>query len=198
LLQACMGEGHLHLGRGLGLQQWGSAMGKKLSAENSGRHGARSRGSHDQGERRGCCAQGVGGGACWLEEEEGKEGAMDQSSPTPWTAEENAGGARLLADHGEDDSLLQPLARRRSREGARLLLCEGEGAGGAARGRAEAPRHGRRRARCSSSDQRICRALAGAEEALEKKAPCPSRSPGGTGRVPRHGWPCSLRWLLLP
>jgi hypothetical protein len=42
----------------------------------------------------------------------------------------------LLADHGEDDSLLQPLARRRSREGTRLLLCEGEGAGGAARGRA--------------------------------------------------------------
>ena len=69
---------------------------------------------------------------------------MDQSSPTPWTAEENAGGARLLADHGEDDSLLQPLARRRSREGARLLLCDGEGAGGAARGRAEAPHHGRR------------------------------------------------------
>jgi hypothetical protein len=39
---------------------------------------------------------------------------------------------RLLADHGEDDSLLQPLARRKSREGARLLLCEEEGAGGTA------------------------------------------------------------------
>jgi hypothetical protein len=39
----------------------------------------------------GCCAQGVEGGACWLEEEEGEEGAMDQSSPTPWTAEGNAG-----------------------------------------------------------------------------------------------------------
>jgi hypothetical protein len=63
---------------------------KKLSAENSGRHGARSRGSRDQGERRGHCAQGVGGGACWLEEEEGEEGAMDQSSPTPWTTEGNA------------------------------------------------------------------------------------------------------------
>jgi hypothetical protein len=80
----------------------------------------------------GALAQGVEGGACWLEEEEGEEGAMDQSSPTPWTVEGNAGGARLLADHGEDDSLLQPLARRRSREGARLLLCEEEGAGGAA------------------------------------------------------------------
>jgi hypothetical protein len=79
---------------------------------------------------KGRCAQGVEGGACWLEEEEGEEGAMDQSSPTPWTTEGNAGGARLLADHGEDDSLLQPLARRRSREGARLLLCEEEGAGG--------------------------------------------------------------------
>jgi hypothetical protein len=32
----------------------------------------------------------------------------------------------------KDDSLLQPLARRRSREGARLLLCEEEGAGGTA------------------------------------------------------------------
>jgi hypothetical protein len=126
------GDGSRELGRhgcwaklGLGLQQWGSAMGKKLSAGNSGRHGARSRGSRDQGERRGRCAQGVGGGACWLEEEEGEEGAMDQRSPTPWTAEGNVGGARLLADHGEDDSLLQPLARRRSREGRRgrcLLL----------------------------------------------------------------------------
>ncbi|PWZ19593.1 hypothetical protein Zm00014a_008744 [Zea mays] len=65
--------------------------------------------------------------------------------------------------------------------------------GGAGRGRAEAPRHGRRRACCSSSDQRRCRALAGAEVALGKKAPCPSRSPGETGRVSRHGWPCSLR-----
>jgi hypothetical protein len=35
-------------------RSWGSAMGKKFSAENSGRHGARSRGSRDQGERRGC------------------------------------------------------------------------------------------------------------------------------------------------
>ena len=38
----------------------------------------------------------------------------------------------MLADHGEDDFLLQPLARRRSKEGARLLLCEEEGAGGVA------------------------------------------------------------------
>ena len=38
----------------------------------------------------------------------------------------------MLANHGEDDSLLQPLARRRSKEGAWLLLCDEEGAGGAA------------------------------------------------------------------
>ena len=87
----------------------------------------------------------------------------------------------MLADHGEDDSLLQPLARRRSREGARLLLCEREGEGGAARGRAEAPHHGRRRARCSSSDQRRCRALAGAEMALGKKAMLPCALELGEG-----------------
>ena len=76
---------------------------------------------------------------------------MDQSSPTPWTAEGNAGGARLLADHREDDSLLQPLARRRSREGARLLLCEGEGAGGATQLEKGARSHGERwsRAPCA-------------------------------------------------
>jgi hypothetical protein len=27
---------------------------------------------------------GAEGSACWLEEEEGEEGAMDKSSPTPW------------------------------------------------------------------------------------------------------------------
>jgi hypothetical protein len=59
---------------------------------------------------------------------------------------------------------------------------------------AEVPRHGCRRARCSSSDQRRCRALDGAGVALGKKAPSPSRSPGEAGRVPRHGWPCSLRF----
>jgi hypothetical protein len=26
-----------------------------------------------------------------------------------------------------------------------------------------------------------------------EEGPCPSRSPGETWRVPRHGWPCSLR-----
>jgi hypothetical protein len=69
----------------------GSAMGKKFSAENSGRHGARRRGSRDQGERRGRCAQGVGGGACWLEEEEGEEGfLLPCLKGAPWK------GTRLL------------------------------------------------------------------------------------------------------
>ena len=53
--------------------------------------------------------------------------------------------------------------------------------GGAGRGRAEAPHHGRRRARCSSSDQRRCRALAGAEVALGKKAMLPCALELGKG-----------------
>ena len=53
--------------------------------------------------------------------------------------------------------------------------------GGAGRGRAEAPHHGRRRARCSSSDQRRCRALAGAEMALGKKAMLPCALELGEG-----------------
>jgi hypothetical protein len=53
--------------------------------------------------------------------------------------------------------------------------------GGAGRGRAEAPHHGRRRARCSSSDQRRCRALAGAEVALGKKAMLPCALELGEG-----------------
>jgi hypothetical protein len=81
LLQACMGEGRLHLGRGLGLQQWGSAMGKKLSVENSGRHGARSRGSRDQGERRGRCAQGVGEAPAGLRKKKGRRAPWIRARP---------------------------------------------------------------------------------------------------------------------
>jgi hypothetical protein len=66
----------------------------------------------------GALAQGVEGGACWLEEEEEEEGAMDQSSPTPWTVEGNAGGARLLADHGER-RLPAAAARQEEEQGGR-------------------------------------------------------------------------------
>jgi hypothetical protein len=53
-------------GEAAGDLQGGSAMGKKLSAEKSRRHGARSRGSHDQGERRGCHGKlQVGGRRDW-------------------------------------------------------------------------------------------------------------------------------------
>jgi hypothetical protein len=87
----------------------GNAMG-----ERGGRAAARHGGER---QRHGCCcAQGVEGGACWLEEEEGEEGAMDQSSPTPWTVGGNAGGKW---------------------RGAGFLLLEEEGAGDAMAGRGE-------------------------------------------------------------
>jgi hypothetical protein len=58
------------------MQAGGGAMGKKLSAEKSRRRGARSRGSHDQGERRGRHGKlQVGGRRDW--------GAMVGSS-RPW------------------------------------------------------------------------------------------------------------------
>jgi hypothetical protein len=65
---------------------------------------------------------------------------------------------------------------------------------GAGRGRAEAPHHGRRRARCSSSDQRRCRALAGAEVALGKKAPVPAarQEKQGECRAMAGLAPCAL------
>uniref|UniRef100_A0A804PRC4 Uncharacterized protein n=1 Tax=Zea mays TaxID=4577 RepID=A0A804PRC4_MAIZE len=119
--------------------------------------------------------------------------AGSQESTARWKKKESSGVApwagKLLAMGGK--SSCSPWTEKGREEGRWRTGKSAMAAGGEV---AEVPCHGCRRARCSSSDQRRCRALDGAGVALGKKAPCPSRSPGEAGRVPRHGWPCSLRF----
>jgi hypothetical protein len=101
---------------GLGLQQWGSVMGRKFSAENSGRHGARSRGSRDQGERRGCS----GWERRWSRELAGRgAGVLPGSSAmaalrAPWIQGYRTCSALRAQEHGEGDACLRKKKGRRA------------------------------------------------------------------------------------
>jgi hypothetical protein len=119
---------------------------------------------------------------CWRPREHSEMEKKESSGVAPWAG-------KLLAMGGK--SSCSPWTEKGREEGRWRTGKSAMAAGGEV---AEVSRHGCRRARCSSSDQRRCRALDGAGVALGKKAPRPSRSPGEAGRVPRHGWPCSLRF----
>jgi hypothetical protein len=136
-----------------------------------------------------------GGACCCARKKKGVHAmaAGSQESTARWKKKESSGVApwagKLLAMGGK--SSCSPWTEKGREEGRWRTGKSAMAAGGEV---AEVSRHGCRRARCSSSDQRRCRALDGAGVALGKKAPRPSRSPGEAGRVPRHGWPCSLRF----
>jgi hypothetical protein len=94
----------------------GSAMGRSSLLKKSGRHGARSRGSRDQGERRGC----RGWERRWSRELAGRgAGVLPGSSAmaalrAPWIQGYRTCSALRAQEHGEGDACLRKKKGRRA------------------------------------------------------------------------------------